>query len=88
VHLEFGNRPFIVVKHKLMVCSVVTEKENETDSTAYEKQYESKRLVVMCLSILLIQLQRYSEMAFSTNLHCFLVHHIFIVLESVNASYS
>lgn len=77
-----------MVKHKLMVCSVVTETEDETDSTPYERQYESKRLVVMCLSILLTQLQHYSEMAFSSNLHCFLVHHIFIVSRSVNASYS
>lgn len=89
VYLRIGNRTFIVIVHQFMVCSGVTEKDNETVRIYYERQYKNKRLVVMRPSILLRECHSsFLNGAFSPSLHCFVVHYISIVSGSENVGCS
>lgn len=86
VYLKIGNRTFIVIIHQFMVCSGVTEKDNETVWIYYERQYKNKRLVVMRPSILLRECHSsFLNGAFSPSLH---FYYISIVSGSENVGCS
>lgn len=54
-NLKFGNNAFILIIQHFMIQSGVTEEDDETVRIHYERQDKSRRHMVTCSSIVLME---------------------------------